>query len=62
MNGTPEPNQPIFGDTSKTVRTINNINPPEYITFSGHLMFVENRSGVQRNTDGIEQFKFVLGY
>ena len=62
MTGEAVPNAPIFGQTSQTVRTINSINPPEYVTFSGQIMFVENRTGVQRNIDGIEQFKFVLGY
>ena len=60
--GEAQQNSPIFGDTSKTVRTVINVNPPLYTTFSGYIMFVENRTGVQRSTDGIEQFKFVLGY
>jgi hypothetical protein len=55
-------NSPIFGDSSKTVRTVITANPPIYTTFSGYIMFVENRTGVERSPDGIEQFKFVLGY
>jgi hypothetical protein len=60
--GDAQPNSPIFGDSSKTVRTVISVNPPVYTTFSGYIMFVENRTGVERSTDGIEQFKFVLGY
>lgn len=60
--GDPQPNSPIFGDTSKTVRTVITVNQPIYTTFSGYIMFVENRTGVERSVDGIEQFKFVLGY
>jgi hypothetical protein len=30
--------------------------------FSGYISYIQNRSAVQRSSDGIEQFKFVLGY
>jgi hypothetical protein len=60
--GTPILNAPVFGDTSSTTRTLMTFTPPNFTIFSGYLSFVENRSGVQRSPDGIEQFKFVLGY
>jgi hypothetical protein len=60
--GTPSLNAPIFGDTSKTTRTLITFTPPNFTIFSGYLSFIENRTGVQRSTDGIEQVKFVLGY
>ena len=60
--GTPVINSTLFGDTSGTARTTTTISNPDYDIFSGHIMFVENRSSIQRSTDGIEQLRFVLGY
>lgn len=60
--GTPTLNAPVFGDTSKTVRTLLNYSTPEFVPFSGYMVYIENRESVQRSADGIEQFKFVLGY
>jgi len=61
-NGTPVINSPIFGQTSGTTRTLLSYSVPNYTLFSGYMSFIENRSGIQRSTDGIEQFKIVLGY
>jgi hypothetical protein len=60
--GTPAVNLGLFGTVSKTARTVLGVNPPKYTTFSGYIIYIENRTSVQRSTDGIEQFKFVLGY
>jgi hypothetical protein len=60
--GTIANNTPLTGSTSGTSRTVLNVSTPDYIPFSGYLAYVENRTGVQRSPDGIEQFKFVLGY
>jgi len=60
--GTPLVNQPIFGATSQTARTVLTYNTPNFVLFSGYLAQIQNRSGVQRSPDGIEQFRFVLGY
>ena len=60
--GTPTLNAPVFGVISKTARTVLNVSYPDFITFSGYLAHIQNRSGVQRSFDGIEQFRFVLGY
>lgn len=60
--GTPTLNAPVFGSNSLTARTVLNISNPDFILFSGYLIYVENRESVQRSADGIEQFKFVLGY
>jgi hypothetical protein len=60
--GTIIKNAPIFGNNTKTTRTILDYSTPDFITFSGFLTYVENRESVQRSSDGIEQFKFVLGY
>jgi hypothetical protein len=62
ITGTPLVNQPIFGVTSQTARTVLTYNTPNFVPFSGYLSQIQNRSGVQRSSDGIEQFRFVLGY
>ena len=62
ITGTPLVNQPIFGVTSQTARTILTYNTPNFVPFSGYLSQIQNRSGVERSPDGIEQFRFVLGY
>jgi len=60
--GTPVTNGPVFGLTSGTTRTLLTYSVPNYTLFSGYMSFIENRSGIQRSSDGIEQFKIVLGY
>ena len=35
---------------------------PDFIAYSGYIAYIENRVSVQRSKDGIEQFKFVLGF
>ncbi len=60
--GTYTVNSPIFGNSSLTARTVLSVSTPDFIVFSGFLTYVENRESVQRSFDGIEQFKFVLGY
>ena len=60
--GVPVINSPIFGQTSKSTRTVLSYNLPNFAIYSGHLAYIENRTGVQRSDDGIEQLKFVLGF
>ena len=60
--GTLITNAPVFGDTSKTARTLLTSSTPDLITLSGYITFIQNRSSVQRSADGIEQFKIVIGY
>ena len=60
--GTPTTNGPVFGYSSQTTRTLLSVSYPNFSIFSGYVVFIENRTGVQRSPDGIEQFKFVLGY
>lgn len=62
MTGTPTINSPLKGDTSTTTRTILSYSEPDFSIFSGYISHIENRSGVTRSADGIEQYKFVLGY
>jgi hypothetical protein len=60
--GTLRLNDPIFGDSTKTARTLLSYNTPDLVAISGYPVFIENRSGIQRSADGIEQFKVVLSY
>lgn len=52
----------IYGATSGTARVVLQQQTPSFIKNSGFLIYLENRSPVQRNADGSEQFKLVLGY
>ena len=60
--GTPTLNAPVYSSSSGTARTLLSVSYPDFQTFSGYLSYVENRSGIQRSSDGKEQFRFVLGY
>ena len=55
-------NVPVFGNSSSTVRTLLTYSIPDMITLSGDIMYIDNRSGITRSSDGIEQFKIVLDY
>ena len=61
-SGTFQINQAIVGVLSGTSRTVFTASPPTLIPYSGYIAYIENRVGVERSSDGIEQFKFVLGY
>jgi hypothetical protein len=61
-NGTYTLGQSIFGAISGASRVVFSVTEPTLIPFSGYITYIENRVGVQRSNDGIEQFKFVLGY
>jgi hypothetical protein len=60
--GTYTVGQSIIGATSGASRVVLSVTEPTLIPFSGYITYIENRVGVQRSSDGIEQFKFVLGY
>jgi len=61
-SGTITTNQTLYGKSSGTARTLLSYSTPNFVLNSGYLAFIENRTGVQRSSDGIEQFRFVLGY
>jgi hypothetical protein len=60
--GTANTNAIIYGNTTKTARLVLQKQTPSFVPFSGNLIYLENREAVQRNPDGSEQFKLVLGY
>jgi hypothetical protein len=60
--GTPISSSSVTGLTSGCSRTSLSVTTPTFVNFSGYIGYIENRSSVQRSSDGIEQFKFVLSY
>ena len=54
--------QSITGATSGATATVFSVTEPILIPFSGYILYIENRVGVQRSDDGIDQFRFILGY
>ena len=60
--GTANNNQILYGQTTQTARVVLQQQTPEFIPFSGYLIYLENRGPVVRNEDGSELFKLVLGY
>jgi hypothetical protein len=60
--GTPTLSALVFGATSGVSRTALSSTPPNYTIQSGYVTYLENRAGITRSPDGIEQFKIVLGY
>ena len=62
ITGNPVLNAPLYGNSSGTTRTLLATEYPTYSLLSGYMTYIENRSGVERSPDGIEQYKIVLGY
>lgn len=62
ITGTPKVNDSIIGNTTGVSRTVTSYSTPTMIPFSGYISYIQNRSSISRSSDGIEQFKFVLGY
>lgn len=60
--GTPTTGAQIYGNSSTTSRTLLTITPPNFDIFSGYVMYLQNLDGITRSSDGIEQFKVVLGH
>jgi hypothetical protein len=62
ISGFPIINTLMVGNNSGTSRVILQEQTPSFIPYSGYMIYLENRTAVQRNPDGSEQFKLVLGY
>lgn len=60
--GTPTLNGSVYGNSSSTARTVLTVSYPNFVLFSGYIAYIENRESIQRSADGIEQYRFVLGY
>jgi hypothetical protein len=60
--GSAKTSSPLYGNSSTTSRTLLSTTTPNLIPYSGYISYIENRSGIQRSSDGIEQFRFVVQY
>jgi len=60
--GTPTINSTLKGNTSGATRTLLSYTTSDFVPLSGYVSFIENRTGVQRSVDGIEQYRIVIGY
>jgi hypothetical protein len=64
--GTPSINYPIIqdgnGPIQSATRTLIQVFSPDIVLNSGYMLYIENRSGVQRSYDSIEQFRLVLRF
>jgi hypothetical protein len=61
-SGTPSLNNLLYGQVSGTSRVLLSVNTPDFIRYSGYITYIENRTGIQRSVDGIEQYRFILAY
>lgn len=52
----------LYSYTSGTTRTLLSYTNSNIVPYTGYIAYYENRSGIERSVDGIEQFKFVLGF
>jgi hypothetical protein len=59
--GTLTTNAPVR-NVPKTNRTLLSYTTSDFAVLSGYISYIENRTGIQRSTDGIEQVRIVLGY
>jgi len=66
ITGTPINNDALIQDASgainSAVRTLLTTQNPNFITFSGYMLYIENRIGIARSPDGTEQFRIVLSF
>lgn len=62
IQGTATDGALLIGNSSGTARVVLSQNSPDFIPFSGYMIYLENRNAIQRNSDGSEQVRVVLGY
>jgi len=66
ITGSPTLNDAVIQDASGPVggaiRTLLSVTNPDFITFSGYMAYIENRTGITRSADGTEQFRIVLSF
>jgi len=64
--GVPVVNQALLQDANgpitSAVRTLLSYQDPIFIIHSGYMTYIENRTAIQRSTDGTEQFRTVLRF
>lgn len=60
--GTPTNSTSIFAATSGTARTLFSYTLPDLNLYTGYISYIENRPGIQRSSDGIEQIRIIINY
>ena len=64
--GVPTVNQALLqdanGPVTSAVRTLLSYQDPDFIIYSGYMTYIENRTAIQRSSDGTEQFRVVLRF
>ena len=55
-------NYEIIGNTSNVKRVVRQENKPSYVTNSGNLFYLENRTEIERNQLGTEQIRILVKY
>ena len=60
--GTPTTSASLKGNNSGSSRVLLSVSTPDFNVGSGYISYIENLTGIQRSSDGIEQFKVVLSY
>ena len=54
--------QDANGPVTAAVRTLLSYQEPDFIIYSGYMTYIENRTAIQRSSDGTEQFRTVLRF
>lgn len=60
--GTINNNDLIVGNDSKTIRVVTALQEELISQFSGNIVYIENRTKIQRSTSGLEQFRLTIKY
>ena len=60
--GTHSLGEALYGNTSGTSRVLLNYTPTPWSIGSGYMMFVENRTPIQRSPNGNEQIRLVIRF
>jgi hypothetical protein len=64
--GVPVVNQALLqdanGPVTAAVRTLLSYQESDFIIYSGYMTYIENRTAIQRSSDGTEQFRAVLRF
>jgi hypothetical protein len=59
IQGVPVINAPVY-NYSGVSRSLVSVSKPDFNLYTGYITYIDNRTGIQRSSDGIEQFKFVV--
>ena len=61
-HGTVSLYKPLYGSNSNAIRILIQEVVEQIVPFSGNILYIENRTKVQRTSTGLEQFRLTLNY